>query len=136
MWYNKHSKELDMLSDKKEIEEEATVGKVMYNKDIINSIIQLATKEISGVASMASSTNNCIVKLVKGKRDNGVKVSLDGGEVVVDVFINIFSDANVKEIAWRIQENIKTSVQSMMNIKIKAVNINIVGVDFSNLEKE
>ena len=117
-------------------EEEVTAGKVMYNKDIINSIIQLATKEISGVASMARSSKNPVIKLVKGKRDNGVKVSLVGGAVVVDVFINIFSDANVKEIAWRIQENIKTSVQSMMDVKIKAVNVNIVGVDFSNLERE
>ncbi len=125
-----------MVNNGKEIEEEVMAGKVMYNKDIINSIIQLATKEISGVASMASSASNGLVKLVKGKRDDGVKVSLDGGEVVVDVYINIFSDANVKEIAWRIQENIKTSVQSMMNVKIKAVNVNIVGVDFSNLEKE
>lgn len=125
-----------MVNNGKEIEEEVMAGKVMYNKDIINSIIQLATKEISGVASMASSARNGLVKLVKGKRDDGVKVSLDGGEVVVDVYINIFSDANVKEIAWRIQENIKTSVQSMMNVKIKAVNVNIVGVDFSNLEKE
>ena len=125
-----------MANMNNENEEEVTAGKVMYNKDIINSIIQLATKEISGVASMAKSTNNPLVKLVKGKRDNGVKVSLVGGEVVVDVYINIFSDANVKEISWRIQENIKTSVQSMMNVKIKAVNINIVGVDFSNLERE
>ena len=117
-------------------EEEIMVGKVMYNKDIINSIIQLATKEISGVASMAKSSMNCIVRLVKGKKDSGVKVSIVGGDVVVDVFINIFSDANVKEIAWRIQENIKNSVQSMMDVKIKAVNVNIVGVDFSNLERE
>ncbi len=116
--------------------EEVTVGKVMYNKDIINSIIQLATKEISGVASMARVSNNPIIKLVMGKRDNGVKVSFDGGEVVVDVYINIFSDANIKEIAWRIQENIKNNVQNMMNVKIKAVNVNIVDVDFSNLEKE
>ena len=125
-----------MANINNENEEEVTVGKVMYNKDIINSIIQLATKEISGVASMAKSSNNPLAKLAKGKRDNGVKVSLVGGEVIVDVYINIFSDTNIKEISWRIQENIKTSVQSMMNVKIKAVNINIVDVDFSNLERE
>jgi len=124
------------MANNNEINEEVTAGKVMYNKDIINSIIQLATKEISGVASMARASKNLVIKLVKGKRDDGVKVSVVGGEVVVDVFINIFSDANVKEIAWRIQENIKTSVQSMMDVKIKAVNVNIVGVDFSNVERE
>ena len=107
-----------------------------YNKDIIKSIISLATKEINGVASMNKTSQNPIVQLIKGKNDNGVKVSASGDEVVVDVYINIFSDANVKEIAWRIQENIRTSVQSMMNIKVKAVNINIIDVDFSNLERE
>ncbi len=119
-----------------EMDEERLAGKVMYNKDIIKSIISLATKEINGVASMNKTSQNCLVQLIKGKNDNGVKVSANGDEVVIDVFINIFSDANVKEIAWRIQENIRTSVQSMMNIKVKAVNINIIDVDFSNLERE
>ena len=121
---------------KSNVEEERTNGKVMFNKDIINSIILLATKEINGVASMDKTSQNCLVQLVKGKKDNGVKVVNNNGEVVVDVFINIFSDANVKEIAWRIQENIRTSVQSMMDIKIKAVNVNVLDVDFSNLERE
>ena len=121
---------------KSNVEEERTNGKVMFNKDIINSIILLATKEINGVASMDKTSQNCLVQLVKGKKDNGVKVVNNNGEVVVDVFINIFSDANVKEIAWRIQENIRTSVQSMMDIKIKAVNVNVIDVDFSNLERE
>ena len=119
-----------------EMDEERLAGKVMYNKDIIKSIISLATKEINGVASMNKTSQNCLVQLIKGKNDNGVKVSANGDEVVIDVFINIFSDANVKEIAWRIQENIRTSVQSMMNIKVRAVNINIIDVDFSNLERE
>ena len=119
-----------------EMEEERLAGKVMYNKDIIKSIVSLATKEINGVASMNKTSQNPLVQLIKGKNDNGVKVSASGDEVVIDVFINIFSDANVKEIAWRIQENIRTSVQSMMNIKVKAVNINIIDVDFSNLERE
>lgn len=118
------------------VEEERTNGKVMFNKDIIDSIIVLATKEINGVASMDKSSQNYIVKLVKGKKDNGVKVSYNGSEVIVDVFINIYPDVNVKEIAWRIQENIKTNVQSMMEIKIKAVNVNIIDVDFTNLERE
>jgi len=126
------------MADKKKVnvEEERTNGKVMFNKDIINSIILLATKEINGVASMGKTSQNSLVQLVKGKKDNGVKVVNNNGEVVVDVYINIFSDANVKEIAWRIQENIRTSVQSMMDIKIKAVNVNVIDVDFSNLERE
>ena len=125
-----------MAEMENEIEEERTAGKVMYNKDIIKSLISLATKEINGVATMNKTSQNPIVKLVRGKNDNGVKVSSNGDEVTIDVYINIFSNANVKEISWRIQENIRTSVQSMMNIKVKAVNINIIDVDFSNQERE
>ena len=125
-----------MADMENKVDEEITTGKVMFSKDIIKSIVSLATKEINGVASMSKSPKNPLVRLVKGKCDNGVKVTSSGGEVVVDVYINIFSDANVKDIAWRIQENIKTSVQSMMNVKVKAVNINVIEVDFSNLERE
>ena len=116
--------------------EERMAGKVMYNKDIIKSIISLATKEINGVVSMNKTSKNPIIKLIRGKNDNGVKVSTNGDEVTIDVYINILSSANVRDIAWRIQENIRTAVQSMMNVKVKEVNINIVDVDFSNLERE
>ena len=122
------------MMQSKEIKEISSKTRVVYNKDIIKSIISLATKEINGVSSMSSSTRCKVAKWINGKKDNGVKVSNGKNGAVIDVFINIFSDSNVADIAWRIQENIKASVRAMMDVKVLAVNVNIVGVDFTKLE--
>jgi len=116
------------------IEENAKYeGKVAYNKDIVKSIISLAAKEINGVSDVNESGKK-IVKLFTKKNESGVKIKQEKDGIIIDVFVNIYSNSKVAEIAWRIQENIQTAVQSMMDIKVKAVNLNVVGVDFSNIE--
>lgn len=107
--------------------------KVSYNKDVVKSIITLATKEINGVACVDKPTNK-FCSLFTNNKDRGVKVTHSKDGLIVDVYINVYSNTQVNEIAWRIQENIKTAIQTMIDVKVKSVNINVVNVDFSNIE--
>ncbi len=107
--------------------------RISYNIDIVKSIVTLATKEINGVANVDKTTNKLCSLFTKDK-DRGVKVVRSKDGVIIDVYINVYSNSQVNEISWRIQENIKTAVQTMMDIKVKSVNINVVNVDFSNIE--
>jgi len=107
-------------------------GKVAYNKDIVKSIINLATKEINGVSNVDKPA--CKICKLISTVENGVKVKEEKDGITIDVYVQIYSNSQVSEIAWRIQENVKTAVQSMMDIKVKSVNVNVVGVDFSNIE--
>ena len=109
-------------------------GKVAYNKDIVKSIINLAAREINGVSGVEKAGK--LYSLFRGKYDKGVKITNTKDGLVIDVYVNIYSNTKVNEIAWRIQENIRTAVQSMVDIKVKSVNVNVIGVDFSNIEAE
>lgn len=108
-------------------------GKVSYNKDIVKSIVTLATKEINGVANVDKPTNKLCSLFTKNK-DRGVKVAHSKDGLIIDVYINVYSNSQVNDLAWRIQENIKTAVQTMLDVKVKSVNVNVVDVDFSNIE--
>lgn len=108
-------------------------SKVSYNKDIVKSIVTLATKEINGISGV-NNQNKKILGLFTANKDKGVKISSYKDGIVIDVYVKVYSNSQVNEVAWRVQENIRTAVQSMIDVKVKSVNVNVVDVDFSNLE--
>lgn len=116
---------------RKQIVSEA--GDVVCNDNMILSIISLSTKEINGIASM----DNSFVSKIKDKTCRNYFegasfkfINKDYKEIVVDVYVNVFANYNVSEIAYKVQQNIMTAVQNMAGIKVKKVNVHVVGVEF------
>lgn len=104
-------------------------NKIVCNRNILLSIISLATKEISGVSGMDNRISSRLRdKLCWNYYDGALVRFRKDGTVDIDVYINIFVNYNVSEIAYKIQENIRSGVTSMLNLKIKNINIHIVGV--------
>ena len=106
-------------------------GKVTYNKNILLSIINLATKEISGVSSLCDNFGSGLKKIFSNNYTNGVKVDYGKNGVIVDVYINVYDGYSVPEIAYKVQENIKNSISSMLDVNIDTINVHVQGVDFS-----
>ena len=109
----------------------AKKGKVTYNKNILLSIINLATKEISGVSSLCDNFGSGIKKLFSNNYTNGVKVEYGKNGVVVDVYIIVYDGYSVPDIAYKVQENIKNGISSMLDVNIDAINVHVQGVDYS-----
>ena len=106
-------------------------GKVNYNKNILLSIINLATKEIAGVSSLCDNFGGGIKKMFSNNYTNGVKVEYGKNGVVVDVYINVYAGYSVPDIAYKVQENIKNGISSMLDVNIDTINVHVQGVDFS-----
>lgn len=94
-------------------------GDVTYGRNLISSIIELAVQEINGVASL------------QGK---GTRTEMIGNTVNVDVFINVEYGVSCSDVAFRVQENIKRSVETMSKYKVGVVNINILGITMPDNE--
>lgn len=110
-------------------------GRVSYNKAILLSIINLAAKEISGVASLCANFGGSkLGKLFSSNYYEGVKLSHTKEGLLIDVYLNIFSNYNVADVACRVQENIKNSIISMTEMPVKAINIHALGVEFAKVE--
>ena len=101
-------------------------GVVSQSRSVLNDIVTIAVKEVQGVASIYSRGG--------GKKTNsGVKIEfMDNHSVIVDVSVNIFFGCGVPDAAFAIQENVKQSVETMTEFKVKAVNVSVLSVEFES----
>lgn len=108
-------------------------GKITCNRSILLSIIDLATKEISGVSALASSFKSKIKSAFSNNKNPGVSIRFNpNGALTVDVYIRIYYGSSVPDIAYKIQENIKNGIAAMVDMKTAKVNVHVMGVDFEN----
>ena len=114
-----------------EIKLRPTKGKITFKDNIIYSVINLATKEIAGVSSVDTKYGFALKRWFSKNFAEGVKISYFNNSMTVDVYINVYYGYNVSEIAYRVQENIKNSIASMIDINIDKINVHVIGVDFS-----
>ena len=104
-------------------------GKITLDRDILVSIINLATKEINGVVSVGDK-NRSWLKKAFNRKDDGVVVKFEkNGALTIDVYINIYVGSNVPDIAFRVQENIRNSLATMVALKPMKINVHIVDVE-------
>ena len=112
-------------------------GKITCDRKILVSIISLATKEISGVSALVDTFETKFKRLFNKNDSRGVKVKFyPNGKLVIDVYIKVFADTNIPDISFRVQENIKNNIFSMVEMKTGKINVHIVGVDFVKKDEE
>lgn len=109
--------------------------RVIADKNILLSIIRIATKETTGVASVVSTFGQKIKHLVNSNTLDGVSVSYDNkGKLNIDVYVKLYYNYNVSEVAYKIQKNIKNVVSTMIDYEINDINIHVVDVVFEENE--
>ena len=115
----------------------ANKGKTTCNKRILLSIISLATKEISGVSELVDTPITAVKRFFKNAESKGVKLKISpNGKITVDVYIKVYSGTSVPDISFRVQENIKNNLASMVDLKTGKINVHIVGVNFVQQKEE
>lgn len=105
-------------------------GKVSYERSVVAEIIELAAKEIAGVASFAANAGLAVKSAFSKNFKKGINLIFTEDGIETTVYLNALFGFSVNEVAFRVQENIKKSVESMTEYKIKKINIVIVGVKF------
>lgn len=101
-------------------------GKVVYNAGIVHNIVALAIAEVEGAL------------LVQGKR-NGISLYLEKDGIYADVSVVVKQGCNVPELAYRIQQSVKQSVENMTKYKVAEVDVHVRDVVFDQVvpaEKE
>ena len=110
---------------------------VTYKKHVVISIVSLATQEISGIASISRKSVSVLRSALSKNINRGIIVDFTSeNNVKIDVFVNVKFGCSVKDVAFRVQENIKSSIESMTEYKVESVNVHVVGVNFSEDEND
>lgn len=123
-----------VMSLKKTNLQKTKEGDLKYKRDVVVQIIELASKEISGVACFSSTFGLSVRSLFSKKLKKGVAIAFLDDGLIIDVYLNILFGHSVNDIAFRVQENIKRSVESMTEFKVKRVNVHVYGVSFEQTE--
>ncbi len=120
-----------------EIDEEKSKDNLTYKKKVVMSIVSLATQEINGIASISRTAVSAISSALNANKSRGIIVEFkEDDKVCIDVFVNVKFGYSVKDVAFRVQENIISSIASMTDFKTDGVNIHVVGVVFNDLESD
>jgi len=115
-----------------ELYEKNEEGRVYCGKNIMLSIINLAAKEISGVASLCSDFTSKFKKFFSSNYFEGVKVTYTQNKnLIIDIYLKVFLGYSVADVSYRVQENVKNGISNMISAKIDSINIHVLGVEFS-----
>lgn len=118
-------------------EEPTEKDSVTYKKKVIFSIVSLATQEINGIASISRNYVSVMKNLFNKNVNKGIMINFDkNGKVNIDVFVNVKFGYSVKDVSFRVQENIKQSVESMTEFKVGLINVTVVGVTFNETDSD
>ena len=102
-----------------------TENNTYMNQNMILSIVTLAAKEIKGVVDVYQSKKLSFKRLFNKNIGKGVRIKETQNGIVIDVYVVVSTDCEVNDIVYRIQQNVKNSVTSLLPVKIKAINVHI-----------
>lgn len=105
------------------------INSTQINKNMLISIVTLATKEIAGVVSIAPQPYFGLKKIFSKNCGQGVAIKFTNLGLVIDVFIVIEIGYEVADVVYRVQQNIKNNMSSMLDLPIKAINVHIMDAE-------
>lgn len=107
------------------------------SEDVIGIIAGLAASEVEGIAGMTLGFVDGINQILgtNKKYSKGVKISLEGKKVTIDLYVNVKYGVRIPDIAWAAQNAVKNAVENMTGLEVTSVNINVQGITFEKEEK-
>ena len=120
-----------------EIDTEQSNG-IEISEDVVAVIAGKAITETPGVYEMAGGFAGGISEVLSGKKNlsKGIKVQVDSKEAMIDVNIIVEYGSRIPDVAFDIQNRVKTAVESMTGLKVTTVNVHIQGVNTEPKKEE
>ncbi|MEA3423893.1 MAG: Asp23/Gls24 family envelope stress response protein [Bacillota bacterium] len=107
------------------------IGQVNISDEVIEIITDISVKEIQGVKGLYGNITSDIAGIFSKKgHTKGVIVEIIDEKAVINLDIVVDFGVKIPEIAWLVQENVKSTIESMTDIKVQTINVNIAGINF------
>ena len=131
--------EENKVEEVKEVEEVENIAEgIKISSDVIAVIAGVAVSEVPGVFGMAGGFAGGITEVLKGKKNlaKGIKVEATNNKTKIDVNIIVEYGARIPDVAFEIQNRVKTAVENMTGLKVEEVNVHVQGVNTESLTEE
>jgi len=104
-------------------------GSINISEDVVAVIAASAAVEVEGVHGLFYSQGKEITHMI-GKRgfSRGVKLSVEGNDIGIDVHIVAEMGYSISEVGAAIQKAVISAIEDTVGAKVSAVNVHICGV--------
>lgn len=107
-------------------------GLIQISNEVISSITTKATMEVEGVFSISTNfAEDIIEKIGKKFFSKGINISVENGDVKVNLNIIVKANYKVYDVATEVQNKVKSAIELMTNLNVSTVNVNIAGIEIS-----
>jgi uncharacterized alkaline shock family protein YloU len=106
----------------------ASSGKTTLTPDVLLTIARMAALEVEGVKRMALVKGG--VNSLFGRGNDGVRMVIEDSNVIVDLFLVVDSDVNIRDVSRTVQQTVVRAISEMTGLEVGHVNIHIEDVNF------
>lgn len=116
-------------------------GTTTFDDGVVAKIAGIATREVSGVASMGGALSGAVAEVVGRIRGedhatSGVGVEVGTRQAAVDLSITVQYPANITEVASSVRENVIDRIEKLTGLEVVEVNIAVTDLAFADGEQE
>lgn len=106
-------------------------NEVRIADEVVAVVAGMAVADVPGVAGMSGGFAGGISEVFSGKKNlsKGIKVNIGEKETTIDVNIIVEYGARIPDVAFEIQNRVKTAVETMTGLKVMGVNVHVQGVN-------
>jgi len=113
------------------------LGSITVSKEVITIIAALETIKVKGVVGISSGHKaGSVEALPKKELTKGIEAWMKPGEVVLAISIITDYEIGIFKVAQEVQKRTKQSIETMTDLKVLKVNVNVQGVKFKEEEKK
>lgn len=107
-----------------------SLGEIIISDDVLATMAGITAIECYGIVGMASkrATDGLVELLGSDNLSRGVKVSSQGNEVSIDLFIIVEYGISIAAVAKNVIETVKYNIENFTGTAVKKVNVTVEGV--------
>ena len=108
--------------------ESTHLGKIEISPAAVASLANHAVLKSYGVVGMSSRS---LAQLLSRDSKRGVRVHIDGSEIVIDLYVIVEYGTRISEVARNIMESVKFRVDKALGLPVTQVNVHVQGLRVS-----
>ena len=107
------------------------LGNIHIAEEVLAAVAAAAAMEVKGVSALAANFGTDIAELLgKKNQAKGVHIRVEEEKVSVELSVMMTYGNTIPEVGKAVQENVKSTMESVTGLEITAVNVSVAGVVF------
>ncbi|ABK62014.1 MULTISPECIES: Asp23/Gls24 family envelope stress response protein [Clostridium] len=113
-----------------EQETDMEMGIVKISDEVVEVIAGLAASEVDGIEGMSTTLVGGITQILSGKKNlsKGIKVNVEENSATIDLYVVVKYGVKIVDVAKKVQESVKKSVELMTGLNLTAINVYVQNV--------